>query len=159
MPTAEYAWQAAERRCFDYLLTVLSGVEDDDAFLGAIPRTFPDSTAGSLQWSFAMGGGGNVHVPNPTVRGQITSWHNDAMWEGVFITRADAVHYIGLLRDALPAGPADIAGVQKLYISAHPTIEQAAVEIESDATSGGQVPAWRVVVPMSVAYENADQVV
>ncbi len=167
--SARYAWQTAERRCFNYLLSVLGALEGVQGFLSKYPRTVASPEGDLNQWRWEIvGGGSDIHVPNPPQRGAITSWHDNAMFEGRYTDRALAQQTVGILRDSLPAGrdvPAGaepetaIEGVSKIYISQHPAILPDTAELVSDLDSkGGLVEVWRVVVPMMVAYDNAEQI-
>jgi hypothetical protein len=161
-PSAQWAWQTAERRCFDYLQTKLGTLENVGGYLGELPRVaLVDDQLN--EWTFRISGGGNVHVPPPGQRP--TAWHNEAMFEGRFTDRSLAMQTIGILRDSLPAGEdfADdataLAGVQKLYFTAHPALDRGTVEVDADgAATESIIRVWTVTVPMAVAYNNQPQI-
>lgn len=151
--STELAWDTAETNCTAYLNTVLGTTLNVDGFRAELPRVASAVTS-LAQWAFAITGGNNLHFPDPAQRGQVTSWHNEALWEGRYTDRTAALTAIGKLRAALPAGSSDISGVQKLYIAAQPTVQRAVVELDNDLSAGGGLRVWLVTIPMAVAYNS-----
>lgn len=165
--SARYAWQTAERRCFDYLCAVLGQIEDVAHVLGRLPRTI-GAISDLNQWAFEINGGGDAHFVQPTQRRMVKQWHMRAVFMGRFTERAKAQEVAGLLRDYLPAGesnaPEDIlqcnlAGIQQINRAAHEQIDQQTAMMASDNDEGGgERPVWQLTVPMFVVFENQDQI-
>lgn len=161
--SAQWAWQTAERRCFDYLQKKLGTLENVGGFLAEYERDALTDTKLN-EWVFRINGGTNVHVPPPA--GRSTAWHNEALFEGRFTERSLALQTIGILRDSLPAGDATpddaatLAGVSKLYLTAHPSIERGTLDVDADGdeVSQSMIRVWLVTVPMAVAYVNQPQI-
>ena len=154
---AEFAWESAERRCFEYLLSKLGDLEGVQGFLGELPRAALKQSELNM-WFFEISGGGEVVRINPDQR-PYNCWRQDAAVKGIFTELSLAQRVAGRLRDILPAGPTDqITGVERLDFTAQPILTRDIVELENDLESGGHIRVWRLEYGMDVTYHNEAQI-
>lgn len=183
--TAQFAWQNAERRCFDYLLKGLASVEavyEDGitrqlnppselgypatrGYLAKFPRAIPDAKTARV-WKFSIGGDSEVLQIQATGR-PCRGWAKNATFECVCIKRTDLLQVAGLLRNIVPVDADntnpmeqwDIFGVQRLTLMPGDSLEPAVMTVEHDNDKGGEVECWRLVQPMLVVFTNTEKYV
>jgi hypothetical protein len=158
--TAEFAWENAELRCFNYLLEATGTVKDDQAFLGNYPRTIK-ATENLLVWIWEINGGGDVvHIqgnnrPRP-------SWKMNARIRGIFTERKTAQEFCGRILNVVPyddkeANP-KMYGVQSMRPITEPMIEPDVMTIADDTVeTGGDWPVWKLEWEFIVAFFNTER--
>lgn len=161
MSTAEYSWQAAERKIFDYLLGVLGSVEGVEGYMPADYPRLANRSDGVNQWTIRLSGGPNDNANVNTV------WHFEGVVEGRFTERALGMRTAGLIMEAIPAGalwktrfPAhDIDGIHEFSINEKPQLEPSTVEVDTElGDSGGEIRVWELTVPIHAVFGNLDRI-
>ena len=151
------AWEAAERKCFDYLQAALGTIE---GVHGYTPDTLPREMTGDEDdffiWTFRISGGAvDVHR---NVRTEIVNgcWHMDAEFMAYCVSDPMAKSVAGTVMGALPVLPADIEGVGKLYPVSYPTIERTTRSLVNNENAGQERVFFVVTIAMKCAFSNME---
>jgi len=152
--TARYAWQNAERRCFEWFLEKLGAAENVQGYMAELPKTVPSITECN-RWFFEMQGGGQVVR---TQKRNLNAWRMSARIRGIFTERALAQQVAGLIRDYTPIIPSDaIQGVQELSVTGEPTLVREVMTLDNDLGQGGPIRVWLLEYPMECVFYNTEQ--
>lgn len=163
--TAQFDWQSAERKAFNYLQKKLGGLENVQAFCPEFPLTINDSSVDLKQWRFEVSGGENVNFTQPSQRGQLTSWWMNAMFEGRFVNRSLGQKVAGIIKDILPAGQTGtdedeinlLQGVQQIAYTQHPSLTRETIYLDNDNLTGGTIRIYLLSVPCWIVFENMEE--
>lgn len=160
--TAEFAWESAERRCFNYLNQKLGTIPDVQGFIGSFPKDI-NATSNLVLWTWEINGGGQIvqiagnQVPS-------ASWHMGARIRGLFTERQTAQEFCGRIKDIVPydykTSPLSplMENIMRFYIVDTPSLEQDVMPIQDDTTGeGGDYPIWRLEWNFSVAFTNSER--
>lgn len=120
-------WLNAENACFDWLLAKLDGTTGQNAFLGAIPNGMVNA------WAFGFTGGPDAVLSRSPGQYTPCAWELEAEWRGVFTSRENALAYVGVLMDNMPAGgnhgANTIAYVQTMQVLRPPSVQSEWIEV------------------------------
>jgi hypothetical protein len=154
-----YAWESAERRCFEYLNKIIGTVDGITAFqFDNMPATLPSTLDDVLIWEFQINGGA-VAVSRPDRTHVVDgAWHMEAMFRAVCFKDKWARYVGGILFDNLPATKDDMEHVARLYATQYPSRRRTVLRILGDADSGQEDRAIELTIPMMCAFYNAPQI-
>jgi len=164
MLTAEYAWESAERRCFEYLAGKLGTLEGVGHFM---PEDYPrlmQSAAAVNEWRFEITGGpDNPHGVN-------SAWQMDGVFTGRFSSRSTALRTAGLVMEYTPAGSnwtatkgddRAIVDVAEFSLSGRPEVKRDVADTDPDAegaTAAGSVVVWELTIPLMIVFGNIEKI-
>jgi hypothetical protein len=158
--TAEFAWESAERRCFNYLNKTLGTIPDIQGFIATFPKAI-NATSSLVLWTFEINGGGGV-VQIQANQAPSASWHLGARLRGLFTERTTAQEFCGRIKNILPyeirfPDPL-LENILRFSIADNPTLEQDVIPIQDDVSDiGGDYPIWRLEWGLSVAFTNSER--
>lgn len=155
--TANYtkSWKTVEEGCRAYLNAALNTVDGATAFSEQdFPREMPSAEAGYFIWKFAINGGAvNVNRQTRTaLPGGVLEM--DAEFTAICSDDATALEVGGAVWQALPALAADVAGLVRLFPTAHPSRERALVNFGGAENAGQERVAFRLTVPLRAVFGN-----
>ena len=151
---AKRSWELAEDRCFNYLKSKLSGIEDVTAYKAELPITHSNATDMNA-WMFSISGPGAVE-PIQVLQSKrpACAFTMGAMVNGVFASRTTAQQLAGQICDALPIDVGEVAGITRFYYSEMPSLVREVVQTAKDNSTGGEQRVWLLTFPMVVVFSN-----
>lgn len=158
--TAYWSWDAAERRCFEYIQRVLGTLEGVQGFM---PEDFPRTATVPSEcnnWTFEISGGDSPFIRSPQERGNTEAMWMLATFKGRFTERSLAKRVACALWEALPAGESDdpvLAGIAQIQSTGYPQCTADVVEIAADQEEGGETRVWVVEIPCWVVFGYLEQ--
>ncbi len=158
--SAYWSWDAAERRCFEYINKTLGTLEGVQGFM---PEDFPRVATVPSEcnnWTFEISGGDSPHIRSPQERVNTKSMWMNATFRGRFTERKLAKLVACAVWDELPAGAADdpvLAGIAEIQATGYPQITADVAEIAADQDEGGETRVWLVEIPCWVVFGYLDQ--
>ena len=158
--TAYWSWDAAERRCFEYLQKVLGTLEGINGFM---PEDFPRVATAVYEcnnWTFEITGGEQPHTRSPQERGNSKVMWMSATFRARFTERNLAKRVACAVWEALPAGADDdpvLAGIAQIQPTGYPQLTPDVQDIANDQEEGGETRVWLVEIPCWVVFGYLDQ--
>jgi hypothetical protein len=156
--TWEYAWENAQRGCFEYFNKLLGTLEGISAHtITTYPPVLPDLEDKTFIWKFTISGG-PITVFRQT-RKEILggAWKMNAVFEAVFNSEITARSVAGSIMNALPVLQTDVEGLARLYPVSWPEINRIASRVRGSENAGEEVLAYHIQINMECAFYNTER--
>lgn len=162
--SAQFAWENAERRIFDYLNSKLGLIEGLTFFIADEIKGANDTDNLKIL-SFELSGNGEVIQIQGSQR-PTSSWRMAGKLTGFFTSRQVAQETCGLIMDNIPVDKKkgsstewEIEGVQRFTQVSMPIISREVIPVLDDAegSTGGQMLAWRLDWDFDCVFFNTER--
>lgn len=160
MSDADYrfAWENAERGCWEYFNRVLGTIEGITAFDGDnMPRTVPGDGADFFIWTFKINGGAVEAFRQDRTEILGGNWHMNAVLDLWTTSDALAKRLGGIILDALPVTGGDVDGIAQLYPTAWPSRTREHREVVTGDRAGDERIFYHLTQEMACAFGNTVQ--
>ena len=151
-----YAWQNAERGCWEYWNKVFGTVEGLTAFsVRDMPRTLPEKDA--FIWRFVFSGG-TKQVLRPDRSTVLNgAWTMDALLEAWAADDDTAMWLGGIVEENQPVLASDVPGLERLYTTSFPSRDMDTLRLGGTDNAGQDILVVRVTIPMIAVFSNTDR--
>ncbi len=159
--TAEFAWENAERRTFNWLVRCTGAQEDVNAFIATYPKSI-NFTKDGFNWVWEINGGDVVQVASSTR--PRASWKMNGKLRAVFITRKAGQEFSGRVLNKVPYDENEkdptMYGIQTFRPITEPQLDQGTMQIADDVgDEGGELPVWLMDWDFTVVFFNTEKLV